>query len=836
MNALLSKSGFPRAVLLAVMLLVCVPVSAQEAGPLLAVRVTVSDQAGRLLAAAQAQLKLNGVPVTTAETDEKGIANLVAPSPGIYEIVVFRRGYEPLVQSGVEVQPLRPVEAFFTLTPSIELKETVSISARADAPLEQTSPPPVELRPTQVKSLPSRPASVADALPLVPGVAREPNGGIVIAGNGEHRSALVVNAVDVTDPATGQFGLTIPVDSAEAIDVLKSPYLAQYGRFTSGVVSVETKRGGEKWNFELNDPLPEFRIRSLRLRGLKEFVPRVVLNGPLIPGRLYFSEGFEYAMRKEAVRTLPFPQNETKRESLNSFTQLDYIASPTHTLTETFHFAPHHVNYVNLNFFNPQPVTPSFRARDWTNTLIDRLTLGSHLLETIVAVKRSASGVWGQGNAEMVLTPTGNRGHYFGTQRRRSSRIEWLEMFSVKPLTMLGSHRLKFGSTLTKTTNEGFFAARPVNILDAAGRRLKRIEFAGTESYNRDDLEFAAFAQDHWTMGQRFALDIGVRAEQQAITGTFRAAPRAGVAWTPFHDQRTVVRGGAGFFYDRVPLNIFAFNRFPDQIVTTYGADGQVRDGPRRFYNLIAHTGHKFPFVRDSGKDGDFAPYSVTWNVEVERPVTSFLRVRANYLQGNSSGVVILMPKVVRGVDSFVLGGNGKSRYRQLELTSRLNWKDQHELVLSYVRSRAEGDLNQFNNYLGNFPFPVVRPNRFARLPGDLPHRFLAWGVMKFPQKIELAPIVEVRSGFPYTRTDAAQNYVGTPNSLRFPRFFSLDGRLSKDFQVSKDYALKLSVSGYNLTNHFNALDVRANIADPGHGVFFGNYRRRFRVDFDVIF
>ena len=47
---------------------------------------------------------------------------------------------------------------------------------------------------------------------------------------------LIVNSADVTDPATGQFGLTVPIDSVEAVSVYQTPFLAEYGRFTSGVV------------------------------------------------------------------------------------------------------------------------------------------------------------------------------------------------------------------------------------------------------------------------------------------------------------------------------------------------------------------------------------------------------------------------------------------------------------------------------------------------------------------------------------------------------------------------------------------------------------------------
>ena len=66
--------------------------------------------------------------------------------------------------------------------------------------------------------------------------------------------------------------------------------------------------------------------------------------------------------------------------------------------------------------------------------------------------------------------------------------------------------------------------------------------------------------------------------------------------------------------------------------------------------------------------------------------------------------------------------------------------------------------------------------------------------------------------------------------------FFSFDSRISRDFQIHPKYAVRFTVSGFNLTNHFNPLDVRRNTADPQRGTFFGNYNRFFRLDFDVIF
>jgi hypothetical protein len=801
------------------------------------VRVSAHDEAEAAVAAVKVEIKRNGTVVATQITNEKGEVEFANLAPGTYEVAVSKDGLEPLTQSDVVVTAGAPVEVKFTVIPKVNLTDTVNVQATNDMTVEKTASVANELQRKQLKDIPNKPATVADTLPLIPGVVRSAQGEIKISGSGEHRSALIVNSADVTDPATGQFGMTVPIDSVEVINVYKTPYLAQFGRFTAGVVSVETRRGGDKWSFELNDPLPEFRIRSGSLQGIREASPRITFNGPLIANKLYFSEGIEYDLQKRPVRTLPFPFNESKQESLNSFTQFDYIFSGTHTLTGTFHLAPRHMNFVGLEFFNPQPVTPTFHAHDYTGTVLDRLTIGNNLLESTLAIKRFSGGVWGQGSDDMILTPTGNQGNYFSEQNRHASRIEWLETYSLAPINAMGAHNLKFGATVARTNNRGEFVARPVDIEDTDGRLIKRIDFVGGQPFDRYDLETGFFGQDHWVLSPKLSLDVGTRFERQGITESFRVAPRIGVAWTPFSHLQTTIRGGYGLFYDRVPLSVFSFNQYPEQVITTFAPDGSIIDGPRRFANITDRAARsKFPFIYSKDTVGNFSPYSATWNVEIEHPITKNLRVRANYLQSNSYGVIILTPMQIQGQDAMVLGGTGKSGYRQLELTARYNLREGQQLFFSYVRSRTQGDLNEFNNYLGNFPFPVVRRNEFSNLPGDLPNRFLMWGSVKLPSQIRISPLVEYRNGFPYATTDVAQNYVGTPNLTRFPNFFSLDSRVSKDIKLNDKYSVRLSVSGFNLTNHFNPYSIHANIADPQYGVFFGNYRRRFRLDFDVLF
>ena len=208
-------------------------------------------------------------------------------------------------------------------------------------------------------------------------------------------------------------------------------------------------------------------------------------------------------------------------------------------------------------------------------------------------------------------------------------------------------------------------------------------------------------------------------------------------------------------------------------------------------------------------------------------------------MQNDSSGLIVLdpmAPNPATNTGAYLLSGSGASSYRQFEATARVRLSGERELFFSYVRSRARGDVNDFNNYLGTFPVPIVRSNSFSNLSSDLPNRFLAWGSLPLPRGFRIAPIFEYRSGFPYAVTDVAQNYVGVPNQNRFPNFLSVDSRISKDFKVNPKYTLRFSVSAYNLTDHFNPEALHSNIADPAYGLFFGQRGRHFTADFDVIF
>jgi hypothetical protein len=773
------------------------------------------------------------------ETDDSGVSHFIDIAPGRYRLSIQAKNFDDLttdvdVSTSDDAATAANIEAI--LTTGATRTDSITVQGVIDTPLAEANTPAV-LERQQVKDLPDRPFTVTDALPLTPGILRLPNGELMLSGSGEHRSALLVNSITTTDPATGQFGATVPIDSVRSMTILTSPFLAEYGGFTADVVTVETRKGGDKWNFELNDPLPEFRFRSWHMVGLRSSTPRVNFGGPVIKNRLYLLESVQYEMRETPVITLPFPNNEFRREGYNSLTALDYTINSSNIVDGTFHMTDSHTRFANLDFFDPQPVSPTTSSSTYSGNIIEHASIKGTLLDSALSAATFRAGVWPQGPLDMILTPTGNEGNYFSQQTRTSSRFEWRETWSFSQ-QLSGTHNVKIGTVVLGTAEHAQIQEHPVDILDAAGALIENITFTPGRAIARTDVESAFFAQDQWIINSLISVNAGVRVSQQEVTGVWQVGPRAGVTISPFHNGRTIFRAGTGIFYDRVPLNVYGFALYPDQIITTYNPDGTVLSGPDRYFNLTETAApHHSPLIyRANGSPGNFSPYSFNTNLQVEQILSARLRLRMNYLQSNSAELIVLSPLVTATEHAIVLNGDGNSHFRQVEITGAGSFGKESQIFVSYVHSYGVGNLNEFNTYLANFPPAVILPDAHTIQPGETPNRILAWGMISFPRKFRLIPKVEYRSGFPWSSYDAAQQYVGVPESKRFPTSFSVDARVTKDIKVTEKYSFRFGVSGSNLTNHWNPISVHANTADPAYGLFFGEYHRRYTADFDVLF
>src|SRR6266481_5384737 len=87
----------------------------------------------------------------------------------------------------------------------------------------------------------------------------------------------------------------------------------------------------------------------------------------------------------------------------------------------------------------------------------------------------------------------------------------------------------------------------------------------------------------------------------------------------------------------------------------------------------------------------------------------------------NSTARDFIVSPVSSGTNGILdLSNRGSDSYREFQIAARYQVA-RHVLNASYVRSRAFGDLNDFNKFFGNLALPVIQPDARGRLPFDAP-------------------------------------------------------------------------------------------------------------------
>ena len=108
-----------------------------------------------------------------------------------------------------------------------------------------------------------------------------------------------------------------------------------------------------------------------------------------------------------------------------------------------------------------------------------------------------------------------------------------METWKPSSINLFGQHLLQFGTVLAHADDEGQIIDRNVSIEGASGQLLRTITYDGNGTFSLSDLESAVYAQDHWILNSRVALDTGLRWETQSLTHTNRLAPRAALPGHP---------------------------------------------------------------------------------------------------------------------------------------------------------------------------------------------------------------------------------------------------------------------------------------------------------------
>lgn len=762
------------------------------------------------MAGVQVELRdpVQGMVIARTVTDGAGQVTFPDVPPGRYLISASRPGFLPrdstvfMVRPGETAQVLLDTRLTFA-PPEVEV--------RAEGPLATNSVQPVSMSDMLSGSIfetaPLQGDDFRSLLPLLPGVVRDGNGRLRIRGGQPTQGALQVSSASLIDPSTGDFDLDLPAQSVESVEVLANPFAAEYGRFTSSVTQIRTRGGTNEWDFSSGNLMPRFRGLA---RGIRGFEPRLSLRGPIRKDRVFFAQDVQFRYVATPVKSLP-GEPEVNLRSFDSFTRADGVVSSRHTLGGALVLFPRTIKRATMHTFRPAATTPDFSQSGFSAGLIDRFAIWSDLVvETTVSVRRFEIDVNTENTAPMIYAPETQGGGYFNDQERDVSSLQWVEAVSLSRDLWSGEHVFKFGTDLQRSSYTGESLSRPVEIRRGDGSLAERIEFGNLTRQDVRGTEFAVFVQDRWRVNARLTFEAGLRFDRDAVVEGLNWSPRAGAAVSVLPDGRGILRGGFGKFAQRTPLNVDAFASFEPRIVSRFAAGGSLIGTPTTFAHRI---------------DGRLrTPEAKVLNVEWDQRFRRKVLLKVSFLRRQGSHEYIVEPDPTVG--ALLLSSKGASHYRELESTLRYLGGARMDLTLSYVWARGTADLNNYDQFFGNFRHPIVRPNEHNLTPADVSHRLLVRGLIGLPGGWDLAPLLELRSGFPWSAVNEYQDFVGPRNRTgRLPFVRTLDLSLIRPWKAGK-YGFRAGVRIFNLFGNGAERDMQTNTTSPFYGSAFNPLER----------
>lgn len=771
--------------------------------------VTVSTLEGTVrLQGTDVELRAVGDKTVLAKmvTDGAGQATFVDLTPGRYLVIASGSSFATTESPALEVLPSEVTQALLDVQLTFAAP-TVEVHGASPTGSVQPVSTSDMLSGAVLGVTPLEGDDYQSLLPLLPGVVRGPDGRLRIKGGQPTQGALQISSASLVDPSGGDFELDLPGQSIASVEVLANPFAAEFGRFSSSVTQIRTRRGTNEWQVTPGNLVPRFRKS---FTGIRAFEPRFSLRGPLARDQVFMAQDLQFRYVSTPVKSLP-NEPEIQLASFNSFTRIDGVLSSRHTLGGGLVVFPREVQRATMSTFRPPEVTPDFNESGSSIGVVDRFSIApSVVLETTMAGRWFEINVNTDGRAPMTYAPETQSGSFFNDQEREVSSVQLVEALSVSRNHWHGEHVFKVGIDLQHSGYQGHSTSRPLEIRRLDGSLAERTTFAGTTLQEVNGTELAVFAQDRWRIGGRLTLELGMRLDRDAVVERVNYSPRAGVAIGILPDGRGILRGGVGKFSQRTPLNVGAFPSFESRQVTRFAVDGAEIGPPVIFSNVL---------------DGDLlTPEAMVGNVEWNQRFRRRLLIKTNYLRRHGSHEYVLQPDPLAG--EHRLESTGRSRYWEFEATGRYLGGERRDLTVSYVRSSGMADLNSYDLFYGNFRNPIIRANEYSLSPTDAPHRLLVRGTFGLPGKWDVAPVLELRSGFPWSAVDEFQDFVGPRNRTgRLPSVETLDFSLSRPWRF-KRHRFRAGITIHNVFGASVYRDVQGNLTSPNYGSFYNPVER----------
>jgi Carboxypeptidase regulatory-like domain/TonB dependent receptor len=648
----------------------------------------------------------------------------------------------------------------------------------------------------------------------------------------------IVNGVEVTS-------VTVSASAVQEVRINQNPYSAEYARPGRGGLEIITKEAASDYhgtfNFIFRDSALNARDPFALVRSPEQ---RRIFEGAF-SGPIGHSKSWSFMLSgrrlEEDLQSIVFAQG------LSGPIQ-DSVPSPRRDTLLTLHvgheFSENHVAYWEYTeweypswnqgvggFVLPEAATNSDQwEREWVFN--DRLTISPHLLFQFRAQVGWEHHVTTSVNpapkivVQDAFTSGGAQTDVLGIERnvQLSAVASWTH---DKHLVKFGlnvpdlSHRdntnhSNFGSTYYFTSLSDYQANHPYAFRQQQGM--------GTVSFWDDQL--AGFVQDEYRFRPNLSFSLGLRYSwQNHLIDNTQFAPRLAFAYSPDKKRKTVIRGGAGVFYDRTganpPSDLLLYNGLDLRNVLilnpTYPDPFSGGESLATFPTDVVQFD---PSIRE--------PYSIQYSLGVERQLGKRTTLAVTY--NGSRGINLFRSRdtnaplapdytvipnpaigILRNIES-----SGRQAGNALEITLRGQITRYATGLIQYTLSRTD------NNTSGITWFPANQydlSGEWSRADFDQRHRLNLLESFSPGKQLTFGLGVQLASGKPYTMIAGQDLFntgilnarpAGVPrNSLEGPAYADLDLRMSRDFYFSKAKKDKgkmttFGFEAFNVLNHVN--------------------------------
>jgi outer membrane receptor protein involved in Fe transport len=814
--------------------------SAQPPARGVAVTGTIHDQTGGVLPGASAQLATAaGAPIQTIVSDTAGAFHFDRVPPGDYTLRVDFPGFTTIVThlrvGGRAPNPL-------TIVMQIEgLAQEVSVSgggnqtsARSDANLDA-----VTVDDQALDNLPVLDNDVVGALSRF----------LDSSAIGTNGATLVVDGVEVN-------ALAVSSSAVQQIKINQDPYAAEYMRPGRGRIEIVTKPGGREYSGTFN-----VRFRDSTFYAKNAFAAtkapeqRRIFEGTIggpVAGAAKTNFMVSASHDAEDNQSIVFADTLAGPVQANVATPFaNSLASATvnrqqgekHTISLRFSHQQRSAHNQGAGGINLPEVARDTSEREDDLTYSQQTVVSPTLLHEfrlMVGVERepfvSVSNL-----PKIVVNDAFVGGGAQGDSLRTERHFTLVDALTWSPKR----HIVKVGLNIpdwswrgyTDNTNVGgtFFFSTLGDY--AAGRPYSFTEQRGDGNVHFLEKVLGVFAQDEIRLRPNLSVDLGVRYDwQNYFHDNNNVAPRFSIAYAPGERGRTILRGGAGIFYDRTgpgPIQdllrydgqhlervVITEPAFPDPL----GPGESLSTEPSSVVRLAPDVTIPFTLHYSAGVERQLAPkttlavtfvgsrgYDVFRSRDINAPVPPLFDARPDPTHG-----------VVREIESA-----GATRTASLQFTLRGQLSTRFSGTAQYSYGPAFNDTSG----IGWMP-----PNsydlsqEYGPADFDRRHTIELFGSWTAGRWFTVGASLEAYTGRPYSLTLGTDVFnTGTANArpagvsrntLRGPNYASLDLRWSHDVILAtpKKRSVTLGLDAFNVLNRVNENYFVGNLSSP----FFG--------------